>query len=601
MPNQEDFKIDSPEQEPELEIKPEYSEETLNNLLQIDLMMEEDEKLLNGLGGVERKRIEDNKEDNKEAYKEIYARVEIGRVSLKGKQDTGMLEVGGMGLRARNFIRKIVSGGKKGSEYVLKNESGALVDKRKLLGLSDSYIKAEHPLENVEIAAAAEELGLDIGEALRRDLSKKYAKGEKGAKVEKIIMGQKTDQEKDKIAGDILEGRLKDSEKTGADMVKQREGLAAMQRDMVKFEGDLDDNAKKKLDDEKEKIETSIKDKQAELNEKLEPIRTPMEKRQAELATGLEGLSVMSKDLTAEEEKYKNEIKILDDKIKRIKGSEKIKDFMGEEIGKWEKEKAKLEANKQAFANKKKELEIMAKALKSNKDEIDKTLARINKIGKTKEELKAEEAEKQRAEKEEKEKKQKEQEGESTKEPAKAGSGLLYDADLFNEKDEKEAEEASKKGNDMRKNWEEDVDEERKEAEAEDGEKAALEYLKNIVFKKKTAAPKVKAENKPSTTTVETGQQKKEKTLSHSAEGWVALLPQLLNLSLNDEQKGKIKNYFVNAKGVYAPAAVINEKQAVSNMSNFLKSEIYKKGKKTKDQIEQELTDKIKLHKKVNK
>lgn len=395
MPKNENFESEIPKHEAEPEIKPEYSEETLNKLLQVDLMMEEDEKLLNGLGSVERKRIEDNKDDNKEAYKEIYARVEIGRVSLQGKQDIEMLELGGIGLKMRNMLRRIVSGGKRGSEYAMESDR-RLKDKRKLLGLSDSYINAEHPLENIEIAAAAKELGLDIGEVLRRDLSKKYAKGEKGAKVEKIIMGQKTDQEKDKIAGDILERRLKDSEKIGAEMVKQKDSLAAMQRDMIEYDQDLGPATKENLKDQVKQIEGLRDEKKKELDNNLGPIRTPLENRQTELAAGMESLSDMSKELTFKEEECKKDIKSLDEKINRIKGSEKIKEFMGEEIGKWKAEKARLEANKQAFTDKKKDLEARAKALKNNKDEVDKTLARINKIGKTKEELKAEEAEKEK-------------------------------------------------------------------------------------------------------------------------------------------------------------------------------------------------------------
>ena len=57
----------------------------------------------------------------------------------------------------------------------------------------------------------------------------------------------------------------------------------------------------------------------------------------------------------------------------------------------------------------------------------------------------------------------------------------------------------------------------------------------------------------------------------------------------------------MNVNGVYAPAIVISEKQAIANMSNFLKTEINKKGRKTKDQIEQELNDKIKSFKESNK
>lgn len=403
--------------EQEEEKSPVYSVEEQRVIDNIDDSIGSKENFLAGLGRIARNEIFAN--DTK-ALEEIYENKIIGEVELKGKYDAKAFKQADKSLIVRNGLKKFFTLGMTGSKYAMEGEKG-LVDKR---NLKEGYKDKKVGLQGEELEETLKELGVDLEENISGVKSQYNEKGTKTVFREKIA------QEADQAASEIFERHLKGLETdTGGDLVQLKDRIEAMQKEIEKYKIDLGEKATQKLEDEKSKLEEIKKEKQEELNKELEPIRSPLENHQKELAGDLENLLALSKDATAQDESYKKQIKDLNDKITRIKGSKVIKDFLGDEINEWEEQKSQLEANKKAFAEKRQALEIRLTGVKNAKAEIDKTLTKINSIGKTKEELSME-----RAEKDKKEVKSPEEKKQSKKE-----NGESAEAEATNEEKLEEA------------------------------------------------------------------------------------------------------------------------------------------------------------------
>ena len=368
-----------PEQE-EVNISPETQE-------QIEVLqkgIDSSKELSDGLGRIAKEKILKGMISSDELKEMYYKKIGEGNLT---ESDAFAFEGADEGLRAKHFFKKIITLGKSGSKHVLKEEGGFLVDKRELM----------EEFEGKKINMGSSEAvrrGLDI----RGNYKIQYESGKK------IIFGEQTEQEAYETAGKIFKEQLKKLEtETDGNLIKQREKSEKLGRDIEKFEVDLGPEATESLREEKASLEESNKDEQEKLDSSLEVIREPLKIRQEYLAESINDLTVLLEGSSARDGEYKNEIKELNDKIKRILGSEIIKEspVVKEKIEEWEEQKAQLEANKEAFNEKKKELEFRITALKSSKKEIDATLIRINSIGKTKEELRAEkEIERENKEKE---------------------------------------------------------------------------------------------------------------------------------------------------------------------------------------------------------
>lgn len=396
MPYQEDNLIEfprRPDRKPEAIITPEHSSEVLAKIEKINSGIENSEELLGGLGRVAREQII----TDPEALAEIYAPEKI-KQDLE-KYDAGAFETAGMGLRARNVIKRVLTLGFADSGYALKGYGGELVDKRKL---KEENARGPQSLRySSELEDAIEKFGLDPKQTHSwQDFRKEYIVGEDGAK--KIIIREKIAEEADKIAGNIFAKRLKDLEiADGADLVKQKQGLEEFKKLKEQNKDILDEeNIQMKLNEEEIARQGMIEEKQEALNSNLEIFRSPLLEQQKGLAQALEGLSSLSKEIIGQEKTYETEIKGLQDKIRRIKGAKPLAEVLGDEIKEWEEQKAQAEVNSKDFKEKKEALNKRIIELKKNQAEVDATLTKINNIGKTKEELKAEGAEKQQAEKE---------------------------------------------------------------------------------------------------------------------------------------------------------------------------------------------------------
>ncbi|MBU0722293.1 hypothetical protein KKA93_02445 [Patescibacteria group bacterium] len=392
-PSQIDENLSENLSEKKQEKTPVFPEQEQRVIDEIDGSIESKEKFFVGLGRIAKEEIFNN---NPEALEEIYAlkKVDIDGVELK-KDDAEVLKTAGMGLRARHVIKRVLTLGFAGSKHALKDE-GRLVDKRKLRKGVEGQ---EHDLSVDELAEVAEEFGIDPEEIHQKGFQKIYTEGETG--VEKTILREKTDQEADQTAGKIFKEQLKKLEtESGGELVKCKEKLEAFQKDVKQYTDILDPETMSKLNKEELALGSLKDEKQEKLDSDLEIIKSPLQEHQKELDETLENFLALSSKVADQSATYDNEIKILNNKINKIKGSRVIKGFLEDEINKWQEQKTQTEANKKSFIESKKALEIRITQLKKNKTEIDNTLIRINNIGKTSQELTVDREEKEKIKKE---------------------------------------------------------------------------------------------------------------------------------------------------------------------------------------------------------
>lgn len=393
----EDSLIESPkrpDKEPEA-ITPEHSPEMLGMIEKIDHQIADSENSLGGLNRVAREKII----TDPEALEKIYA-PEAVKQDL-GKYDADAFELAGIGLVARDTIKRVLTLGFAGSKHILKGYDGKLVDTRKL---EENAHSPQDLRYSSELEDAIKKFGLDPKQSHSwQDFSKEYVKGEKDA--EKIITRRKTMAEADKLAGKIFSEQLNDLEKnTGAELIKQKQALEEFQKEKDQHQSILDEASLAKLENEAVTRQELISENQKNLNSNLNIIRSPILNQRENLAQALESFSSLLKETDGQEKIYLSEIKGLQEKITKISGSKQLKEVLGDEIREWEQEKKQAQANLEDFKKTKDTLNKRVMELKKSQTEIDAALAKINNIGKTKEELKAEKLEKNQEKKSEPEK-----------------------------------------------------------------------------------------------------------------------------------------------------------------------------------------------------
>jgi len=424
---------------------PDLSQKEWALIDKIDFSIDQKEELLDGLGRIARNEII----SDPTAQDEVNAPVEAGKIGLKG-YDTEAFEKAGKGLKTWHAIKKFSTFGHSGSKNILEG-MGEPIDKRKL---KKEYSGKVIGMRLGEFYDMAEQFNLNPQEINRRDYS--FIFNEQGSKT---ILRKKTEAEADETAAKVFEDQLKDLEtRPGEDLVKQKDSLEEHQKEKEKYKDVLDEDATLKLEEEELLMKELIQAKQDDLNQNMDVIRGPLEWRQKELAGTLEEFSALEKEVAAQAKSYDDEIKDLNNRITKIKGSKIIKETLGYKIAEWEEQKAQTEANKKAFTEKKQALDARISHFKKVKEDIDKTLLRINNIGKTKTELKAEKMEKDKQKKE----------GKGTVEKSKENidifeGGLMYDSDAVDEAETTQWADKSGRGRDFYKELGEDIDEIRKD------------------------------------------------------------------------------------------------------------------------------------------
>jgi len=386
---------------------PEHSTEVLAMVEQIDGSIETSDDLLGGLGRLARRRIM----LPEEARNEIYAPEET-RKGIKNKKDANYLEYAEAGLEARNAIKRILTLGLSGSKYAIKDERGNLSDKRIL---AEGYKGKTFELRPDELAEVAERAGLKPEEVKPTDVSKTYVEGNNGL-VEIKYTRQRTAEEKDKVAGEILTRQLnklssgagldpaKDKDLiTGPKLIEEKKKLAEFKRQKEQTKDVLDADSLTRLEEEEKVKQAAIDEKQEELNNNLEVFRAPLVERQSGLAEVLTSLSSLLAETTVQEKAYETQVKGLQDKIRKVKGNNQIAEILGDKITEWEEEKAQAEVNSNDFKAKKAALKKRIDSLKISKAAVDTVLTKVNNIGKTQTDLREEREKKLQEEKDAKE------------------------------------------------------------------------------------------------------------------------------------------------------------------------------------------------------
>jgi len=377
-------------------IDPRHTPEAEQVVSQIEEKIVDSEGLLGGLDRLAREEII----TDPAALDEIYARQEVGR-EKPGKADASAFEEAGAGLRVKNAIVRVLTLGLAGSSDMLRGD-GIKVDKRKLKTGEEDREKA---LTGVELFAAARKYGINLSEvavdSASPDFTKKLVKS--GAGAEKVILRNKTEGEADRKAREILNRELdklvtgfnldpvKDKDLVvGPVLVREKTRLETFKKQKEQNQDILDPGSLAKLEAEEAVRQTAIDEKQEALNNNLEVIREPLSERRGNLIEAISGFSALLGEAAAREDGYKQEIKGLEARLRRIQGAKEIAGVLGDEVKGWEEAKAQAEVNLKDFREKKESLNKRLTALKKNQAEVEKTLNRINAIGKTPAELRAE-------------------------------------------------------------------------------------------------------------------------------------------------------------------------------------------------------------------
>ncbi|MDO8667907.1 MAG: hypothetical protein Q7K35_02285 [bacterium] len=424
------------EQEQEEEIKPEHSPEAQAVVSRLDEEIENSQAFLGGLGKVAREEIISNLDGSEDFFDEIYAPKEIGRLGLKAEHDASAFKSAGMGLKVRNKLAEWFSlkaewfsfKGAVGSKYALEGKKG-LVDTREL---KKGYKGRERKLKPDELKEAAEKFDLSPEEINQKEYIRTYVKGKEG--TEKVVLAEKTAEEMNKAAGEILARHLNKLEtetgpnlakererhlnkletETGPNLAKERESLEISikeREDLEIFREKKEENKKiideetlvrlknqeiswqKKIDEKQEALNREMKkidEKQEALNLELGYISQPLLERQGFLNERLNGFSVLLEEVTNQEGVYEQEIEDLVDIIRKLQSYKKIGGSLEDEVKKSEKLKAQAEANLKMFRSRKEKLNQRQTKLKRSLDEVNAVLEKINKISKTPAELKVE-------------------------------------------------------------------------------------------------------------------------------------------------------------------------------------------------------------------
>ncbi len=388
---------------------PEYSDREQEVVTEIDERINGSEEFFAGLGRVAKKEIFLT---NTEALEEIYKPVQLEqRIGMDEYYDYQAFKLGGGGLRVRNAIKRSLTFGMVGSKYALEGEHG-LADTRKV---KDDIKNRMFGLGEGELRELAKKLGLRPDEINPYDYAKSY--GEKKGK--KTMYKRKSEQEEDKIAGDILEKRLKELEtNVGPALVKKKEGLEDYMKKKADILGTIDDADEKqkiidKIEGEEIDRKSLIQDEQESLNRELEEMRTPLEQSKQNFEKTLESFSGLLAKIVDQEKQYSEEIKKLQKKLDTVKRAKEFAEVMKEKTDEWQEQKEQIEANQKAFKQEKEKLVKRVDEIKKVKIEVDKTLNRVNGIGKTRQEAREERAAKEKErvarekEREEEEKKKK--------------------------------------------------------------------------------------------------------------------------------------------------------------------------------------------------
>ena len=269
--------------------------------------------------------------------------------------------------------------------------------------------------------------------------------------IVKIIKSRRTESGAVDAAGKLLNEKIESLEKgSGVELVKEKEGLEKHYSSTKKFDKmteHLSEATKKELGEkikqEGVEYQERIKEKEENLQAELDIFSTPFQERLDKTNELVDNFSGMLKDTKEAESNYNAKLKSINANIQEAQKSEFLEESKKELVKELELKKAEFEGKSKEFGVRKIEMEAKLGILKNNKTELEKTVNRINGIGKTKKEI-AEEKNVKTGTAPKTEKNNSEPSGKEEKEKTDGKSGSVdfaEDGSFMAEKEEEVAEE----------------------------------------------------------------------------------------------------------------------------------------------------------------
>ena len=315
---------------------------------------------------------------------------------LKDEFDESAYVKAGFWQKYENFTR---FGLRKESHGLLKSKERGLLDKTEIdediIG-KDIEIAKDNKKEREYIESAVIDVGGDFKkEESGRIITKRYEKID--GEIVKIFESKRNEAGEIEAAVKLKDEKIKEADVLGTDLIKSKEQLKKHLNDKDKLENlkylsaEGKEDLRKKMAEEQSDLDALIKDKKQELEDKLSIFKEPLEERKGQTQELLNKVSGAFEFAKKEETETSKKLKEIDSEIKLIEQSGILEGSKNQIIDSLKAGKNEMANNLKEIALRKKELDNRLSILKINKQDLDKELSKINKIGKTKEEIAEEE------------------------------------------------------------------------------------------------------------------------------------------------------------------------------------------------------------------
>ena len=283
-----------------------------------------------------------------------------------------------------------------------KSKERGLLDKTKIdEDVADKNIEIGDTVEKEELIKKTMDVHKDLKkeDLDKRVFSKKFipvAGAEKSEpKILKVVESRRTEQGMIDAAGKLLNEKIESLEKgVGTDLAKEKEGLEKHHSSVEKFDKMteyLSEATKKELSEklrqEGSECQERIKEKEENLQQELDVFRSPFQERLGKTNELVDNFSGILKDTKEAESKYNTKLKSINVHIQEAQKSGLLEDSKKELVKELELKKAEFERKAKEFGVRKNDMEAKLGILKNNKTELEKTISRVNSIGKTKKEI----------------------------------------------------------------------------------------------------------------------------------------------------------------------------------------------------------------------
>jgi len=374
------------EEKENFEQKTEVSPESLSRV-DIDRLLKENIDIYNNINSFYKTGV----------FKEIdFQDKRVAADKLKDEFDESSYVKAGFWQKFENFTR---FGLRKESHGLLKSKERGLLDKSEIdediIG-KDIEIAKDNKKEREYVEKNIIDVQGDFKkEKSDRIITKRYEKID--GEIVKIVESKRNETGQIEAAVKLKDEKIKEADVLGADLVKSKEQFKKHLNDKDKLESlkylsvEGKEDLRKKMAEEQSDLDSLIKDKEQELEDKLSVFKEPLEERMNQTGDLLNKVSGAFEFAKKEETETSKKLKEIDSEIKLIEQSGILEGSKNQIIESLKAGRNEMATNLNEIILRKKELDNRLSILKINKQDLDKELSKINKIGKTKEEIEEEE------------------------------------------------------------------------------------------------------------------------------------------------------------------------------------------------------------------